>query len=71
MLNWPQPINISELRRFLGLTGYYRKLVRNYGLIVCPLTNLSKRAILDGQMQLKMLFKSLKNHDYHTNTCNT
>ena len=27
---WPQPDNISKLRGFLGLTGYYQRYVENY-----------------------------------------
>ena len=43
MKEWPQPKNVSKLQGFLGLTGYYRRFIKNYAHVTALLTNPLKR----------------------------
>jgi len=38
--NYPTPKTLKELRSFLGLSGYYRRFIRDYAKLAKPLTTL-------------------------------
>ena len=40
ILSYPVPTTRRELRRFLGMAGYYRCFCRNFSVVVAPLTQL-------------------------------
>ena len=37
------PTTVTQVKSFLGLTGYYRKFIYNYATIATPLTDLTKK----------------------------
>jgi hypothetical protein len=58
---WPVPSDLKKLRGFLGLSGYYRKFIKNCGTISKPLSDLLKKGtVFTWSSQLQQSFQALK-----------
>jgi hypothetical protein len=43
VLNWMPPTTASEIQNFLGLTGYYRRFIKDFLKIAKPMTKLLEK----------------------------
>ncbi|KAK1606382.1 hypothetical protein QYE76_030055 [Lolium multiflorum] len=57
---WPTPRSPRALRGFLGLAGYYRKFIRDFGLIASPLTRLLRHEAFAWDDEATAAFEALK-----------
>jgi hypothetical protein len=42
---WPVPTKVSDVRSFLGSTGYYRKFIKDFSSIAAPMSELTKDTV--------------------------
>ena len=57
---WPTPTNLKQVRGFLGLTGYYRRFIKNYASIAAPLTDLLKKDAFNWNVKAAEAFENLQ-----------
>lgn len=50
VVDWQRPTNIQNLGSFLGLTGYFRSLIKDYAKLAKPLKDLQNK-LVDSQSQ--------------------
>lgn len=60
MISWLKLKTFMALKGFLGLLGYYRKFMQNYGKITTPITNMLKKDSFEWTSALIEAFDKLK-----------
>jgi len=58
--HWPQPQSARDLRGFLGLAGYYRRFIQDFGTIAAPLTQLLREDSFHWSDAAAQAFQNLK-----------
>ena len=43
VLNWPEPKNVKDVRKFLGLTNYYRRFIKDFARVARPMNMLTRK----------------------------
>jgi len=61
VVKWQRPTNVTEVRSFLGLAGYYRRFVRDFSSIAKPMTRLTEKGVpFVWNIDCEASFKTLK-----------
>jgi len=45
VLSWPEPKNVKDVRKFLGLANYYRRFIKDFAKVTRPMNVLTRKDI--------------------------
>ena len=45
VLSWPEPKNVKDVRKFLGLTNYYRRFIKDFAQVARPINMLMRKDV--------------------------
>ena len=45
IMNCPTPRNVTDVRSFMGIVGYYRRFIEGFSKVAHPVTSLQKKGI--------------------------
>jgi hypothetical protein len=60
IIEWTKPKNISKLRGFIGLVGYYRRFIKNYSHLTTHLKNILKKNYFQWNLEAQKCFENFK-----------
>lgn len=58
--DWPTPKSVKDVQRFLGLSNFYRRFIKNYAAIVRPISDLIRKKSFSWNEEQTKAFESLK-----------
>ncbi|XP_024200508.1 uncharacterized mitochondrial protein AtMg00860-like [Rosa chinensis] len=63
VLNWGRPTTVTEIRSFLGLAGYYRRIIQDFSRLAAPLNKLTRKGVKFFWLEeCEQSFQELKGH---------
>ena len=45
VMSWERPKSVFEIRSFLGLARYYRRLIEDFSRLAAPMTKLTRKEV--------------------------
>jgi len=45
VLSWPEPKNVKDVRKFLGLANYYRRFIKDFTQVARPMNTLMRKDV--------------------------
>ena len=62
IMNWPTPRNVTDVRYFMGLVGYYRRFIEGFSKVAHAITSLQNKGInFEWTSRCEESFQQLKN----------
>ena len=62
IMNWPTPRNVTDIRYFMGLAGYYRRFIEGFSKVAHAITSLQKKGVkFEWTSKCEESFQRLKN----------
>ena len=57
---WPVPKSITEVRSFHGLASFYRRFIKDFSLLMAPITDCLKRGSFEWTKAAQKAFEEVK-----------
>ena len=62
IMNWPTPRNVTDVRSFMGLAGYYRRFIEGFSKVAHVITSLQNKGMkFEWTSKCEERFQQLKN----------